>query len=84
MTLEKIAADICEKNALPYGYFSQKYGKRKHYLAGYGSGVFTTTYHKNITDVIVFSWQGTVDDEKASVMLEPFTDLIIQLTKELT
>ena len=82
-TLEKIAADVCERNGLTHAYFSQKFGQRKHFLAGYGMEIIALTHHNHINDRIVFSWQGTMNKQKAKRALEPFTDLINEVSQEL-
>jgi hypothetical protein len=81
--LEKAAEDICKKNDLPRAYFTHRFGKRRHFVAGYGKETFTQTYHRDITENIALSWQGTMTEEKALSAIRPFTDLLKHITQEL-
>lgn len=63
--LENIAKEICIKYNLRDVYFTQKYGKRKHFLAGHGKISFGLTYHVNIDDNITLSWEGDMTEKKA-------------------
>jgi len=81
--LKKAAEVICNKNNLPHVYFSQKFGKRRHFITGCGEETFTKTRHREITEMITLSWEGTMTDKKAQQAIEPFAKLLDRVQEEL-
>ncbi len=81
--LEKVAAAICKNNDLPHAYFVQRFGKRRHYIAGYGKEAFTKTHHKDINENIALYWEGEMTEENALLALSSFNELLYQVVNEL-
>jgi len=81
--LEKAAKDICLKHNLKHVYFSQRFGKRKHFLAGYGQTSFDSTFHLDIDDKFTLSWQGDMPEKQALKALSSLTSFFDQPKQEL-
>jgi hypothetical protein len=81
--LKKAAADIGKRNGLPHVYFTHQFGKRRHFISGHGKATFTQTHHRDITENIALSWQGTMTEENFLSALRPFTELLHQAEQEL-
>jgi hypothetical protein len=81
--LEKAAENICKINKLQHVYFTQRFGKRRHFIAGYGKKTFTQTRHLDTTENIALSWEGNMTEEKAWITLRPLTYLLNQTEQEL-
>lgn len=81
--LEKAAKDICLKHNLQHVYFSQRFGKRKHFLAGHGQTSFDSTYHIDIDDKFTLSWQGDMTENEAEMALNSLSFPFDQLKQKL-
>ena len=81
--LEKVSRDLCRKNHLSYVYFTQKMGKRMHFLAGSGKATFTETHHLDITEKISISWQGALTENDISALRFRLVPLGKQAEQEL-
>lgn len=81
--LEKTAKDLCIKYNLQHAYFTQRFGKRRHFVTGYGKMSLGHTYHLDIDDKLTLFWEGIMTKEDAWIALRPLTLLFNQAEQEL-
>ncbi len=74
--LENTAKDLRRLYHLQHVYFSQKLGKRSHFLAGSGETAFGTVHQLEIADDISIHWEGDADQEKIALVVEPLKNFI--------
>lgn len=54
-----------------------------HFIAGYGSEHFTKKHHRDITENISLSWEGTMTDDQTRQALTAFADVLRRASDEL-
>ena len=81
--LYEAVKNICLFNNIPRFYLTQKLGKRRHFLTGYGRETFAHTRHPDITENITVSWQGDLTESEISTIVNGLTLLVKRVEQEL-
>ena len=83
LQLTALAERLCEEIGLTRVYFTRRFGKRSHYLAGYGETVFDQAERMPLSENLEMHWHGALDEAGRRRVREIVAPIVQSIEKEM-